>query len=240
MHGWRKPLFWGTCFAFPAAYALKQSISLDAVVVPDEVVDPDTSIAFPRTLTVQSKVKLPTYTLLGCGVRTVSFLGIKVYSVGFYADLSNPKLREVSQSAPQEEKIKFLVDNTSCLLRIIPTRNTSYTHLRDAFIRTLTARIQTAYTSKTMTQEDAVAVASPMNSLKSLFPNATFAKHQPLDIILTPPNAVQERTLIVRDLGAVTNDWVAKTIMLSYFDGQGNSPPMKKAVWETLENVGGN
>lgn len=77
-----------------------------------------------------------------------------------------------------------------------------------------------------MTQEDAVAVASPMNSLKSIFPNATFAKHQPLDIILTPPNVVQERTLIVRDLGAVTNDWVAKTIMLSYFDGQGNSPPV--------------
>ena len=57
------------------------------------LVDPDTSIAFPRTLTVQSKVKLPTYTLLGCGVRTVSFLGIKVYSVGFYADLSNPSLK---------------------------------------------------------------------------------------------------------------------------------------------------
>lgn len=81
-----------------------------------------------------------------------------------------------------------------------------------------------------MTQEDAVAVASPMNSLKSLFPNSTFAKHQPLDIILTPPHAVQERTLIVRDLGAVTNDWVAKTIMLSYFDGQGNSPPVSNPL----------
>ena len=29
---------------------------------------------------------------MGVGVRTVSFLGIKVYSVGFYADLANPKL----------------------------------------------------------------------------------------------------------------------------------------------------
>ncbi|VDB99352.1 unnamed protein product [Peniophora sp. CBMAI 1063] len=239
MHGWRKPLFWGACFTFPAAYALKHSISLDAEVATDEVVDPDTAITFPRTLSVQSKVKLPTYTLLGCGVRTVSFLGIKVYSVGFYADLSNPKLEELPRSASAEEKIKFLVDNTSCLLRIIPTRNTSYTHLRDAFIRTLTARIQAAYTGKTMTQEDAVAVASPMNTLKSMFPNATFAKHQPLDIILTPPNIIQERTLIVRDLGAVTNDWVSKTIVLSYFDGQGNSPPMKKAVWESLETVGG-
>lgn len=45
-------------------------------------------------------------------------MGIKVYSVGFYADLSNPKLRELPKLAAQEEKIKFLVDNTSCLLRI--------------------------------------------------------------------------------------------------------------------------
>ena len=56
------------------------------------VVDPATSIAFPTTLKIQSKTPLPTFTLMGVGVRTVSFLGIKVYSVGFYADLSNPDL----------------------------------------------------------------------------------------------------------------------------------------------------
>jgi hypothetical protein len=31
-------------------------------------------------------------TLVGVGVRTVSFLGIQVYSVAFYADLENPNL----------------------------------------------------------------------------------------------------------------------------------------------------
>jgi len=31
-------------------------------------------------------------TLVGVGVRSVSFLGIKVYSVAFYADLDNPNL----------------------------------------------------------------------------------------------------------------------------------------------------
>ncbi len=54
-----------------------------------------TSIAFPKTLKIQSKTPLPTFTLVGLGVRTVSFLGIKVYSIGFYADLSNPKLAAV-------------------------------------------------------------------------------------------------------------------------------------------------
>jgi hypothetical protein len=60
--------------------------------MPSTLVDPATSIAFPKTLNIPSKIPLPTYTLLGLGVRTVSFLGIQVYSVGFYADLGNPRL----------------------------------------------------------------------------------------------------------------------------------------------------
>lgn len=60
------------------------SYSIDSALV-----DPATSIAFPTTLKIQSKTPLPTFTLMGVGARTVSFLGIKVYSVGFYADLSN-------------------------------------------------------------------------------------------------------------------------------------------------------
>lgn len=55
--------------------------------------DPDTSIAFPTTIRIPSKLKIPPMTLVGLGVRSVSFLGIKVYSVGFYADLENPNLK---------------------------------------------------------------------------------------------------------------------------------------------------
>ena len=46
--------------------------------------DPATDVAFPTILELPGAPKL---SLLGLGVRTVSFLGIKVYSVGFYADL---------------------------------------------------------------------------------------------------------------------------------------------------------
>lgn len=41
---------------------------------------------------VPSKIKVPPLTLVGVGVRRVSFLGVKVYSIAFYADLNNPKL----------------------------------------------------------------------------------------------------------------------------------------------------
>jgi Chalcone isomerase like len=56
-------------------------------------VDPATSIEFPAVLRIPSKGTLPPFTLIGVGVRVVSFLKIKVYSVAFYADLSNPNLK---------------------------------------------------------------------------------------------------------------------------------------------------
>lgn len=69
------------------------------------VADPSTSIVFPKTMHIPSKVPIPDLSLIGVGVRTVSFLGIKVYSVAFYADLNNPALqvraRFSSQSTPR-------------------------------------------------------------------------------------------------------------------------------------------
>jgi hypothetical protein len=55
-------------------------------------VDPSTSIAFPKTIQVPAKVPIPPLTLLGVGVRSVTFIGIKVYSAGLYVDLNNPNL----------------------------------------------------------------------------------------------------------------------------------------------------
>ena len=57
------------------------------------LVDPSTSITFPKTLRISSKVPIPDLSLIGVGVRTVSFLRVRVYSVAFYADLDNPALQ---------------------------------------------------------------------------------------------------------------------------------------------------
>jgi hypothetical protein len=57
------------------------------------LVDQSSGIAFPKILRIQSKAKLPDFHLVGVGARTVSFLGIRVYAVGFYADMTNPNLR---------------------------------------------------------------------------------------------------------------------------------------------------
>jgi len=82
---------------------------------------------------------------------------------------------------------------------------------------------------KTMSTEEAVAQQEPLIKLKSIFPNSKFAKHEPLDMILTPVVPSQPRTLVVRDLGAVSSDWLTTTIFLSYFEGSAPSPPVSFA-----------
>ncbi|KAH9178671.1 chalcone-flavanone isomerase-domain-containing protein [Lactarius sanguifluus] len=187
------------------------------------VVDPATSIEFPAVLRIPSKGTLPPFTLIGVGVRVVSFLKIKVYSVAFYADLSNPNLK-IPPSASPEEKVQYIVRNTACVLRIVPTRNTSYTHLRDAFVRTLQMRQRLAHQAGDLSPDEQLALQAPISQLKTVFPNAPFVKDTPLDIVLTPPDPKRPRALIIQDLGAIQNEWVAREFVLSYFDGQGNSP----------------
>lgn len=65
------------------------------------VVDPSTSITFPKTMRIPSRVPIPDLSLIGVGVRTVSFLRVKVYSVAFYADLNNPALQVRPYSSHQ-------------------------------------------------------------------------------------------------------------------------------------------
>ncbi|THH18103.1 hypothetical protein EW146_g2830 [Bondarzewia mesenterica] len=206
-----KPLLWGALFSLPAVMAMQSTIHLDA-----EVSQTDEDMTGP-------------FEPFDVCVRTVSFLRIKVYSVGFYADLSNPNLK-IPKSATADEKIEHIVRNTACVLRIIPTRNTSYTHLRDAFVRSLQARQQLARQRGTLSPEEQLGIQSPIGKLKTIFPNAPLAKHSPLDILLAPPDLTGPRTLIVRDLGAIQNDWVAREFVLAYFEGGGNSPALKNSV----------
>lgn len=144
---------------------------------------------------------------------------------------------------PPEDKIKYIIRNSSCLIRIglpyfslfphdfltlmvVPTRSTSYTHLRDAFMRALQTRLASGIRDGTLTEEVAQEAASPLRILKSIFPNAPLAKHAPLDIFLSAPSSSRPRALIFRDLGSIENDWVATEFVLHYFEGDGPSPPV--------------
>ncbi|KAJ3750027.1 chalcone isomerase [Lentinula detonsa] len=174
--------------------------------------------------------------LVGVGVRTVSFLRIQVYSVGFYADLNNPRLK-LEPSMTPDEKIQEIVKTCACEIRIVPTRNTSYSHLRDAFIRAITTRLRDGRKDGTTTEEEAIEAASPIRKLKTLFPNTALTKHSPLDIFLYPPTPGQPRALTFRDLGSIESDWVAREFVLHYFEGEGPSPALKEMVIKAIESL---
>ncbi|KAF5312863.1 hypothetical protein D9619_003389 [Psilocybe cf. subviscida] len=232
---------WGTA-AFGAAAALvattTQTIYCDVPVVAEvaeeTVVDPATSIAFPKVMRIPATIKIPPMELVGLGVRTVSFLGVKVYSVGFYADLNNPNIK-ITEGMSPEEKIQEIVRNTSCVIRIVPTRNTSYTHLRDAWVRALSARIAVASKEEALSEQTAIKVSASMRLLKSLFPNSPLKKETPLDVFLSAPLPDKQRPLVFRDLGSIEDDWLTAEFVLNYFDSAASpSPALKKSVFERL------
>lgn len=109
------------------------------------------------------------YQLLGVGIRTVTFLSIQVYVVGLYvahSDLSKLQEKFVhAVAAPgastlvQGEKTelqRLLLDEQGSeaiwssvlkketglksVLRIVPTRNTNFNHMRDGWVRMISAR----------------------------------------------------------------------------------------------------
>ena len=78
----------------------------------------------------------------------------------------------------------------------------------------------------TLTQDEELAAQSPLRKFKSMFPNTPLTKNTPLDILVTAPEPSRPRSLIVRDLGSVQSDWVAREFVLAYFEGSGISPPV--------------
>ncbi|KAK7952964.1 hypothetical protein PG988_013658 [Apiospora saccharicola] len=137
--------------------------------------------SFPRTLELDTTTtddrqqQHPTkvnmggveYTLVGLGMRTVSFLSIQVYLVGYYvatsdvAALQQRLMREIHPTATtlvpseKDELRRRLLDPVEgdkiwqgllrevkprSLFRIVPVRDTDFHHLRDGFVRAITAR----------------------------------------------------------------------------------------------------
>ncbi|MCJ1315696.1 Altered inheritance of mitochondria protein 18 mitochondrial [Xylographa vitiligo] len=111
------------------------------------------------------------YRLVGLGIRTVSFLSIQVYVVGLYiasADVATLQARLVRAAASTEAASTLVAGEKEALrhalldpvrseevwdgvlkeggirsvLRIVPTRNTDFAHLRDGWVRGITARSQ--------------------------------------------------------------------------------------------------
>ncbi|KYK57166.1 hypothetical protein DCS_04173 [Drechmeria coniospora] len=141
------------------------------------------------------------FTLVGLGMRTVTFIGIQVYLVGLYvatqdiARLQHHLVKKINPLAttliPTEKEAlrKALLDavegdetwdsilqESGCrtALRIVPVRDTDFHHLRDGFVRAIQARSQrgTAYNDE--------AFAGAMKRFKVMFNRGSVPKKKEL------------------------------------------------------------
>jgi hypothetical protein len=212
---------------------------------------------FPRT------IHLPTpgavsdaeteYTLLGLGIRSVSFLSIQVYVVGLYVQTSslaalqarliknaNPlasalipgekeKLRDSLLEAEESYEIwdtllKDTSNGISTAIRVVPTRNTDFNHLKDGWVRGITTRIQSA-SQKGDKQFNDESFGASMKEFTSLFSGKGKA---PKETVLLLTRNSQGRLGVLyqgkdgklEDFGGVLDERISRLIWLGYLGGK--------------------
>jgi hypothetical protein len=132
---------------------------------------------FPRTIHLptdsKSNSKDAEYTLIGLGIRTVSFLRIQVYVVGLYVRTTSlskiqsrlvkrvnhlattllPGEKDELRTALLDPENSYLIwdallkDSSNGLhtaFRVVPTRGTDFQHLRDGWVRGIISKTQAA------------------------------------------------------------------------------------------------
>lgn len=107
---------------------------------------------FPSKMTIRDSQ----FDLISSGTRKVTFLGISVYDIGLYIDthdipVLNAKLKALQIDSKEDLKahlmdpitgVEFMeiLNDISLSIRITPVRNTDIAHMRDGFVRGITAR----------------------------------------------------------------------------------------------------
>ena len=232
------------------------------------------------------------YQLVGLGIRTVSFLSIQVYVVGVYIAIPDIEILQerlirtidpvATTLVPGErgnlhsllldpergEQIwsEILKDGRiRTALRIVPTRTTDFAHLRDGWIRGITARTQSA-AQKGSNEYNDEAFATSMNDFKALFGGARgkLPKAEVLYLLrnrggeldafnLKPPTAQKsgggeqaadeskvEDVEQFKELGKVKDERISRLIWLGYLGGKtvSSEGARKSVVDGVMEFVG--
>lgn len=286
--GWKLAVSALASFGLVYSITSTDTLKLDAAPVPDSalppglssiiadstkqlVVDPDTNLSFPLYLpspasfkTSSSSQNEPRFRLVGLGVRTVSFLRVRVYVAALYIDESTLQAH-LSQSPPAdktlEQTVKEMIDQgTPAVIRIVPVRNTDFNHLRDGFIRALQNRLKSAIKQSKLQPDSPLEsqFQQAIQQIKDSFPRGSVPKGSPLDLVIIPiaGSSRPARTSLSFEYdnqifgqvqtgstpadskagaGVDAGFTVARELLLAYFVDQNEiSTPFKKSVREGM------
>lgn len=186
------------------------------------------------------------YQLMGLGIRTVSFLGVQVYVVGMYvatddiAALQEALTRKVNPMATtliptERESLKAalsdpvqseeiwneVIKKAGCrmLLRIVPTRNTDFHHLRDGWVRGITARAQ-----KNRDEFGDESFGAALNEFKALFNRGSVPQKKELLLSRNRNGCLaiwyDDGKTGAQRLGEVQDERISRTVWLNYLGGK--------------------
>jgi Chalcone isomerase like len=193
------------------------------------------------------------YQLIGLGIRTVSFLSIQVYVVGLYIAVPDiatlqerlmrvldpiattlvpgerSKLKEILLDPEKGEEVwnAILKDgNLRTAIRIVPTRNTDLQHLRDGFVRGITARTRHLDSIKAESFSDD-AFGAAVAQFKAIWGGGARKNVPKGETLLMTRDAKGRMAAWVEDkkgdsvrLGAVDDERVSRLIWLGYLGGK--------------------
>lgn len=197
------------------------------------------------------------YQLMGLGLRTVSFLGIEVYVVGMYvatddiAKLQHVMVRKIDPIATtlvagEKENLKEkLLDpvigedvwnhvlqtaGVRTLIRITPTRNTDFGHMRDAYVRAVTAQA-----AKRNGEWNDDQFGASVNKLKTMFGKGKVPKGKELVLARNEKGTLcawfDDGKNGPQRLGQVEDERISRALWLHYLAGKHvASEPARKSI----------
>jgi hypothetical protein len=244
-----------------------------------EVVPTGTSTIphFPKTIylpsATQGNEEESEYTLLGLGIRTVSFLSIQVYVVGLYvqtsslATLQTNLIRHINPIASalipgEREQLKHaLLDadksyeiwdtlltekgsNVKMAVRVVPTRNTDFGHLKDGWVRGITSRMQAASAKGDKSFSDD-SFGAALKEFKTILSGKGKAPTGSVILLTRDGNGsmgvlYQEKDGKVSDFGTIEDERIARLVWLGYLGGKNvSSEPARLGVVDGIMELVG-
>jgi hypothetical protein len=199
------------------------------------------------------------YQLVGLGIRTVSFLKIQVYVVGMYvatddiAALQEALIRRIDPVATtlvagEKENLKqklldpelgeeiwsqVLKDSgVRTVVRIVPTRDTDFGHLRDGWVRAITSRAR-----KNPEEFGDDAFGDSVNNFKSLFRKGSVPKKKELLLARNGKGVLavwyDDGKSGPQRLGDVQDERISRAVWLNYLAGKTvASEPARSSIVE--------
>lgn len=247
----------GAALAFTSAQVLNSStgesgpIRLDAVELssaPIKSVELE-SVLFPVSITRNGEK----YSLLGTGVRTISFLSFKVYVLGIYiATRDKAKAKAVLGGSNEDELLdpdngsalisKLLNSDIKFDIRIVPVRNTDFGHMRDGFVRTIMAHPRFKIEGNNSEEfGEGISEFKRVFSRKRNVPKHTILhlnRNENGTLSVDFYDAKDEVKVETEHLGTVSNPLVSELLFLQYLSGKKpSSESARQSAVKVLANL---